>query len=177
MLFRSDIESVRNAFPLGFLRVILAVLYFGAVSIILAILDLPLALIILLSVPILLYLADQVAKRLRPMWDSAQQETGELSTVMQESLSGRRVVLSFVRELFEINKFEAKNKELRDLKIDTQRLAAWNQPLMVLALNLVTVLVLWVGGIAVINHSLSLPTLVAVIQYAQIGRASCRERV
>jgi len=161
-----DIESVRNAFPLGYLRAILAVLYFGAVAIILAVLDLPLALIILLSVPVLLVLGFQVAKRLRPMWDSAQQETGALSTVMQESLSGRRVVLSFVREAFEINKFEKKNKELRDLKINAQRLAAWNQPLMVLALNLVTVLVLWVGGIAVINHSLSLPTLVAVIQYA-----------
>ncbi len=161
-----DIESVRNAFPLGYLRAILAVLYFGAVATILAILDLPLALVILLAVPILIVLAIQVAKRLRPMWDSAQQETGALSTVMQESLSGRRVVLSFVREAFEITKFETKNQELRNLKINAQRLAAWNQPLMVLALNLVTVLVLWVGGIAVINHTLSLPTLVAVIQYA-----------
>ncbi len=161
-----DIESVRNAFPLGFLRAILAVLYFGAVSIILAVLDLPLALIILLSVPILIALAIQVARRLRPMWDSAQQETGALSTVMQESLSGRRVVLSFVREAYEIQKFEEKNRELRNLKIGAQRLSAWNQPLMVLSLNLVTVLVLCVGGIATINHAVSLPTLVAVIQYA-----------
>ena len=161
-----DIEAVRNAFPLGFLRAIIAILTFGAVSVILAILDLNLALITLLSVPILIILAVQVARRLRPMWDDAQQETGALSTIMQESLSGRRVVLSFVREAFEINKFEAKNLELRNLKIYAQRLSAWNQPLMVLALNLVTVLVLWVGGIAVIDHQLSLPTLVAVIQYA-----------
>ncbi len=161
-----DIEAVRNAFPLGFLRAIIAILTFGAVSVILAVLDLPLALITLLSIPILILLAVQVARRLRPTWDGAQQETGELSTIMQESLSGRRVVLSFVREGFEINKFEAKNLELRNLKIYAQRLSAWNQPLMVLALNLVTVLVLWVGGIAVINHQLSLPTLVAVIQYA-----------
>ncbi len=161
-----DIESVRNVFPLGLLRAVVAVLYFGSVAIILAVLDLPLALIILLSVPVLIALTIQVGRRLRPMWDSAQQETGELSTVMQESLSGRRVVLSFVREAYEISKFEGKNKELRDLKIGTQRLSAWNQPLMVLALNLVTILVLWVGGIAVINQSLSLPTLVAIIQYA-----------
>ncbi len=85
---------------------------------------------------------------------------------MQESLSGRRVVLSFVREAYEITKFEEKNRDLRDLKINTQRLSAWNQPLMILSLNLVTILVLWVGGIAVIAQHLSLPTLVAVIQYA-----------
>jgi ABC-type multidrug transport system fused ATPase/permease subunit len=161
-----DIEAVRNAFPFGFLRVIIAVLTFGSIAVILALLDLPLALIILLSVPVLMLLAVQVIRRLRPLWDSAQQETGSLSTIVQESLSGRRVVLSFVREAFEIQKFEAKNSEVRDLKIATQRLAAWNQPLMVLALNLVTVLVLWVGGTAVIDHQLSLPTLVAVIQYA-----------
>ncbi|HEY7349079.1 MAG TPA: ABC transporter ATP-binding protein [Ktedonobacterales bacterium] len=161
-----DIEAVRNAFPLGFLRALIAILYFAAVAIILAILDLPLALVILLAVPILIALAIQVARRLRPMWDNAQQETGALSTIMQESLSGRRVVLSFVREAFEITKFEAKNQELRNLKISAQRLSAWNQPLMVLSLNLVTVLVLWVGGTAVISQRVSLPTLVAVIQYA-----------
>lgn len=161
-----DIEAVRNVFPLGFLRAIVAAFYFGSVAIILAVLDWPLALIISLSVPVLIVLTIQVGRRLRPMWDNAQQETGELSTVMQESLSGRRVVLSFVREAYEINKFEEKNRDLRDLKINTQRLSAWNQPLMVLSLNLVTVLVLWVGGIAVISQRLSLPTLVAVVQYA-----------
>ena len=160
-----DIESVRNAFPLGFLRILVAVLTFGAISIILAVLDLPLALITLLSVPVLLVLSVQVVRRLRPLWDTAQQETGSLSTIMQESLSGRRVVLSFVREAYEIEKFNIKNQEVRDLKIATQRLAAWNQPLMILALNLVTILVIWVGGIAVVGQHLSLPTLVAVVQY------------
>lgn len=161
-----DIEAVRNAFPYGFLRVIIAVLTFGSIAVILAVLDLPLALIILLSVPVLMLLSVQVVRRLRPLWDSAQQETGSLSTILQESLSGRRVVLSFVREAYEIQKFQSKNAEVRNLKIATQRLAAWNQPLMVLALNLVTVLVLWVGGTAVVDHQLSLPTLVAVVQYA-----------
>jgi ABC-type multidrug transport system fused ATPase/permease subunit len=161
-----DIEAVRNSFPLGFLRVLIAVLTFGAVSVILAVLDLGLAIITLLSVPILIALSIQVVRRLRPVWDHAQQETGELSTVMQESLSGHRVVLSFVREEYEMSKFEAKNLELRNLEIEAQRLSAWNQPLMVLALNLVTVLVIWVGGIAVIGRHLSLPTLVAVVQYA-----------
>lgn len=161
-----DIEAVRNAFPLGFLRLVIAILTFGAISVILAVLDLGLALVTLLSVPMLVALSVHVVRRLRPLWDSAQQETGSLGTIMQESLAGRRVVLSFVREAYESSKFEAKNRELRDLKISAQRLSAWNQPLMVLALNLVTVLVLWIGGVAVIGHRLSLPTLVAVIQYA-----------
>lgn len=161
-----DIEAVRNAFPLGFMRALIAVLTFGSVTIVLARLDMGLALVTLVSVPILILLTVQVSSRLRPMWDRAQQETGALSTVMQESLSGHRVVLSFVREAYEIEKFETKNREVRDITMGAQRLSAWNQPLMVLALNLVTVLVLWVGGIAVIGHRLTTGTLVAVVQYA-----------
>ena len=162
----ADIEGVRNSLPLGYLRAIVALVTFGAVSIILAVLDWQLALVTMLSVPILMVLGWQVARRLRPLWMATQSETGQLGTVMQESLSGRRVVMSFVREEFEIGKYETKNREVRDLTLAALRLSAWNQPLMVLALNVVTVLVLWVGGAAVIHRHLSLGILVAVITYA-----------
>jgi ABC-type multidrug transport system fused ATPase/permease subunit len=58
-----------------------------------------------------------------------------------------------------------KNRELRQLNLGAMRLSAWNQPLMVLVLNVVTVVIVWVGGIAVIGHQLSLGVLVAVTQY------------
>jgi len=164
----ADIEGVRNSLPLGFLRVIVAVLTFGAIAVILASLDWELALVTLISVPILVVLAAQVGTRLRPLWASTQAETGDLGTVMQESLSGRRVVMSFVREPYEIEKYEVKNKGVRDLTLAGMRLSAWNQPLMILALNIVTVLTLWVGGAAVIGHRISLAELVAVTLYVQL---------
>ena len=169
-----DIEAIRNSIPFGYLRVLLAVLTFGGIAAILATLDIPLALITLLSVPILGILSFQVARRLRPLWDKAQSMSGDLSTIMQESLSGRRVVLSFVREAHEIEKFDNKNRNLRDVTLGTLRLSAWNQPLMVMALNVITVIVLWIGGLAVINHHLSLGTLVAVVQYALLLGAPVR---
>src|SRR5437763_16073419 len=84
---------------------------------------------------------------------------------MQESLSGMRVVKAFAREDFEIAKYEAKNREVRELNMSAMRLSAWNQPLMVFVLNIVTVVIVWVGGVAVIGHQLSLGVLVAVTQY------------
>ncbi len=162
----ADIEGIRNAIPLGILRIAIVILYFGSVSIILATLDIRLALVTLLCVPALAVLAYQVTRRLRPLWDSVQSGTGDLSTVMQESLSGRRVVMSFAREDFEITKFDEKNQELRNVMTEAARLSAWNQPLMVLVLNVITVAVLWVGGILVIGHSLTVGTLFAIVQYA-----------
>lgn len=160
-----DIEAVRNFIPMGLLRGILALVYFAAISTILFYLDWQLALITMICVPILIFLSIQVASRLRPMWQRVQNETGVLGTILQESLSGMRVVKAFAREPFEIEKFGTKNRELRELNMSAMRLSAWNQPLMVLVLNIVTVLIVWVGGVAVIDHRLSLGVLVAVTQY------------
>jgi ABC-type multidrug transport system fused ATPase/permease subunit len=163
----ADIEGIRVALTNGFLRVGIVVVTFGSVAIILGILDWQLALITLLSVPILAVMATHVAKRLGPMWAGVQNETGELSTIMQESLNGHRVVLSFAREDFENQKFDAQNRQLRNLNLAAARLSAWNQPLMLLALNVVTGITIWVGGAAVIGpQHLDLGVLVAVTQYA-----------
>ena len=160
-----DIEAVRNFIPMGLLRALLAVIYFTTITVILFTVDWQLALVTMICVPIIIFLAAQVGSRLRPLWQRVQNETGVLGTIMQESLSGVRVVKAFVREKFEIEKYETKNRELRELNMAAMRLSAWNQPLMVLALNIVTVLIVWVGGIGVIGHRINLGVLVAVTQY------------
>lgn len=160
-----DIEAVRNFIPMGLIRGLVALVTFGAITIILFTLDVYLALVTLISLPILIFLGIQIASRLRPLWMKVQNETGSLGTIMQESLSGMRVVKAFAREPFEIEKYGKKNLELRELNLAAMRLSAWNQPLMVLVVNLITVLLVWIGGIAVISHRLSLGTLVAVTTY------------
>src|SRR6266700_6624402 len=90
-----DIEAVRNFIPMGLLRGLLALLTFGAVTLILFRLDWHLALVTMICVPILILLSIQVGRRLRPIWQDVQNETGALGTVMQESLSGMRVVKAF----------------------------------------------------------------------------------
>lgn len=170
----ADIEAVRNFFPMGLMRALVALVTFASVTVLLLRLDVYLALITLISVPVMLLLAAQVTKRLRPLWQQVQNGVGDLSTIMQESLSGVRVVKSFAREEFEIEKYGKKNLELRELNMSAMRLSAWNQPLLVLCLNVVTVFVLWVGGIAVIHHTLSLGTLVAVTNYILLLGAPVR---
>ncbi|HEY1350462.1 MAG TPA: ABC transporter ATP-binding protein [Ktedonobacteraceae bacterium] len=160
-----DIEAVRNFIPMGLLRALLAVIYFIAITVILFSIDWQLALVTMICVPILILLAYQVARRLRPLWLSVQNETGVLGTILQESLSGVRVVKAFAREAFEISKYEVKNRELRELNMSAMRMSAWNQPLMVLVLNIITVLIVWIGGIGVIGQRLNLGVLVAVTQY------------
>ncbi len=161
----ADIEAVRNFIPMGLMRALIAVVTFVPIIVILFQLDMTLALTTLISIPIMMLLSAQVMRRLRPLWNRSQNVAGELSTIMQESLSGVRIVKSFAREDFEIMKFSQKNQELRELNLSAMRLSAWNQPLLLLVVNVVTVLDLWIGGVAVIQHHISLGTLVATIQY------------
>ncbi len=161
----ADVEAVRNFFPFGLFRAITVVVTFGAVIVLLFQLDVYLALVTMISVPIMLVISVQVMRRLRPIWLRAQDGMGELSTIMQESLAGVRVVKSFAREEFEMAKYDKQNLALRELNMSAMRLAAWNQPLLILVLNIIAVVVLWIGGIAVINKHLTLGTLVAATQY------------
>ena len=158
-----DIEAVRNFIVLGLLRAILAVATFLPISIILLWLDPPLALVTLSCVPVLAVLASRVSSRLRRLWLAVQDQTGALGTVMQESLAGVRVVKAFAREEYETEKFDRKNQEVRGLSLDAMRLSAWNQPLMVLVLNVVTALVVWIGAATVVDGSLTPGKLVLVI--------------
>ncbi len=160
-----DIEAVRNFITLGLLRAVLAVVMFAAVLVILFTLDWQLALITLVSIPSLGVLARNVSKKLRPLWLSVQNETGALGTIMQEGLSGVRVVKAFAREDFEVRRFDTKNQEVRGLSLNAMRLSAWNQPLMVFVMNLLMVIVVWVGGAAVIGRHLTIGTLFGVTQY------------
>lgn len=169
-----DIEAVRNFIPMGLLRALVAIVTFAAVTIVLLTLDVYLGLVTLMSVPLILLLGIQVARRLRPLWLEVQNENGALGTIMQESLSGMRVVKSFAREDFEIHKFGTKNRELRELNLSAMRLSAWNQPLMVLVINVITVLLIWIGGVAVIGHHLSLGTLAAVATYVLLLNSPVR---
>jgi ATP-binding cassette subfamily B protein len=161
----ADIEAVRNFIPMGLIRGIVAIAMFVPILVLLFQLNVWLALITFISVPIMLILSANVVKRLRPLWIGVQNGVGELSTVMQESLTGVRVVKSFAREDFEIAKYGEKNMDVRELNMSAARLSAWNQPLLILALNIVMVLVLWVGGVAVIKGSMSLGTLVTATNY------------
>ena len=96
----------------------------------------------MICIPILLFFSIQVARRLRPMWLSVQNGAGAWGTVMQESLSGMCVVKAFAREEFEIAKFDGEKTANYASELGAMRLSAWNQPLMVLVLNIVVFIVL-----------------------------------
>jgi ATP-binding cassette subfamily B protein len=104
-----------------------------------------------------------------PLFRVVQQELAKLNTIVQENLAGVHVVKAFVRERFEIERFEQQNLDYREQTIKVGRLIAIAMPTLMMLTNLGTVAIIWLGGLDVIGGRLSVGELVAFNNYLMIG--------
>lgn len=124
-----------------------------------------LALLCLAALPPLIVLLAVTLRRSGPMFLKVQQKLDRVNTVVQENLSGIRVVKAFVRAAYERGRFGRANKDNRDAAIRAARAVALNGPLMTLLLNCCIVLALWLGGRLTDGGGLAVGSLAAFITY------------
>ena len=135
-------------------------------SLIMAILTSPaLSWLLFALVPVVLALLWFGISRASPMFTIVQQKLDRLNTVMQENLSGVRVVKAFVREDYENQRFKTANEDLVDRTIRIGQLLALIMPLMMFALNLGVVGVVWFGGNLVIAGGTKVGQVMAFVNY------------
>ena len=90
----------------------------------------------------------------------------KLNLILDEGLTGVRVVRAFDRQKYEERRFDEANLELTDIAIRVNRLVASLMPIMMLCLNLSSVAILWFGAIRINNGQMQLGALIAFLQYA-----------
>ncbi len=120
-----------------------------------------LTLVTLILSPCIAITVRQFDRYVRPAYSAIREAYSDLSTVVQENLTGIRTVKSFAREPHELDKFGERNEGYARTNIVAQDYQATYWPLMQLISNLGTVLLLWYGGRMVIANQLSLGDLVA----------------
>ncbi|MBX4261144.1 ABC transporter ATP-binding protein/permease [Clostridium estertheticum] len=119
-----------------------------------------LTLILLMFTPPIAYFARKLAIDVKPTFFNVRQQFSKLNSVAQENISGNRVVKAFAKEEFEIGKFGKENDEFRKRNIDSAKV--WGKYLPIIdslsiSLNIVIILI---GGIMVINQSITIGNLV-----------------
>ncbi|WNS45337.1 ABC transporter ATP-binding protein [Paenibacillus sp. MMS20-IR301] len=124
-----------------------------------------LALILLAAVPLLFILLYVLIRLSFPLFARMQEKLDSVSNVLQENLSGIRVIKAFVRTKHEQKRFNTANTEYTDTGIRAIRLMALNMPLMMLILNASIVSVLWFGGMQNWSGKLPVGELIAFINY------------
>jgi ATP-binding cassette subfamily B multidrug efflux pump len=114
---------------------------------------------------LLTVLAFVYAARLRPMFTSIQEQMGVLSTVMQESMTGIRVVQAFVRSAFERKKFAGENEEWFERRYAVVRMWAFQWPFFNLLIATSVFALLFFGGPQAISGEVSVGQIFALISY------------
>ena len=167
----SDVDMVRGFVSNGlalFLRAILMVI--GSLISLIAT-DWKLSIIMLVLLPLAALLIGGVMWLARPLFVVVQEKLSALNTSVQENLAGVQVVKAFVRESFEINRFQDHNRNFMQENIKVGRLMAVAMPVLTILTNLGIVAVVWFGGLDVTGGRLTLGELVAFNNYLMIGMA------
>ena len=164
----TDVENIRMFINMGMVRTPYFLVLFIAVAVILLRLDLMLGLMSVGFIPLVIVQSAVVRLKMRRIWLSIQEKMAELSTVLQENLTGVRVVKAFAASDHELSKFDAKSTGVADDMIRAERLRASNTAFMLFCFQLSLGVILLFGGWRVINGQMGYGELVQFILYMQI---------
>ncbi|MBE3590254.1 MAG: ABC transporter ATP-binding protein [Firmicutes bacterium] len=159
-----DVELLRRFLGFGLLMMANQLLLFAAVLVYLFSLDALLTALVLPVLPVLVLVIVQFNRRVRPKYQEIQQRQAEITAILQENVTGVRVVRAFTAEPYEVEKFGRANWRYLEQNLDAMRQRAFWFPLMSLTADLGTVLALGVGGWRVVTGVITLGTLVAFLQ-------------
>ncbi|MEO9254501.1 MAG: ABC transporter ATP-binding protein [Tepidiformaceae bacterium] len=160
-----DVENCRQFLSLGLLRAVYTAGLFLVVAGIILVLNWQLALLVFISIPLVGLVSIYMSNKTRPLWNAVQQQVGIETSVLQESITGMRVVKAFGQEDRQFAAFQAANWSVREKSLEANRIAAFNQPFLLWILNGVSLAIILYGGHLVIGGSLSIGTMVAFIEY------------
>ena len=163
-----DVEMTRMFVSMGLIRAGQIVLFTVGSATMMLLTDLRLALISLAFVPIIAARAIWASRRMRHMWLQTQIEMGKLTTVLQENLSGQRVVKAFGAEDHEMRKFGDQNREVFSRTFEVQRAQSFNTSLMQIVFWAASGVILWFGGRAVIEGRMTAGELAEFFLYISL---------
>ena len=129
-------------------------------------LDWKLTLFTILTFPVVLYFMNFFGKKIRSSGGMIQEATADITSVLQESVSSARVVKSFVREQYEIDRFERENEANLNANLKNARYMATLTPTIEFVAALGVTMILWFGGNNVIASETTAGSLVAFLAYA-----------
>jgi ATP-binding cassette, subfamily B, multidrug efflux pump len=160
-----DVEYIRFLTGRASLRIFEAVVLFVGTAGVLLWMNWRLALLAMLTLPLITLVGLRFGSRYRPLSLAIQQQLGVLTTQLEQNLRGARVVKAFAQEPAEIERFDAENEGWFGLAARQARLDSLNSPLMDFIANVGLVAVVWYGGALAIRGEVTLGELIAFTTY------------
>jgi len=119
----------------------------------------------LIPLPILSYFVYKLSKKIHKKFTLIQEKFSDITTMAQENFSGMRIIKSYVREIFEIEKFAKESSEYRKRNMDKIKIQALFAPLLFLITGTSIIILILVGGNMIIDGKLTLGVIAAFMFY------------
>ena len=129
-------------------------------------LDWRLTLFTFCTFPVVLWFMEFFGKKIRKTGGRIQECTADITSVLQESVASARVIKSFVREDYEVDRFDVENKANFRANMKNAQLMATLTPVVELVAAIGVTMIIWYGGNNVINGTITAGSLVAFLTYA-----------
>lgn len=144
-----------------------APIFFIGGTIMLLTLDLSFGVVLLCSLPIMLIMLILVLSRATPMFSQVQTKLDKVNSVVQENVSGARVVKAYVREDYENSRFDRANGDLRDTNYRVLRIFAVMSPILNIIMNVSVIAVILIAGLRgrAADATISIGSVMAAITY------------
>lgn len=124
-----------------------------------------LALVLAVVIPVLAIVIAALLKTAFPRFGVMQKKLDNLNSGIQENITNVRVIKSFVRQQFETEKFASANEDLMNSTLRAMKIVVTTMPVMTLAMNVTTLVVVWTGGNFVVGGSMGVGELTAFTTY------------
>lgn len=129
-------------------------------------LDWRLTLFTVCTFPVVLWFMEFFGKKIRKIGGRIQECTADITSVLQESVASARVIKSFVREDYEVDRFDVENRAIFRANMKNAQLMATLTPVVELVAAIGVTMIIWYGGNNVINGTITAGSLVAFLTYA-----------
>lgn len=116
--------------------------------------------------PVVLWFMEFFGKKIRKTGGRIQEYTADITSVLQESVASARVIKSFVREDYEVDRFDVENRANFRANMKNAQLMATLTPVVELVAAIGVTMIIWYGGNNVINGTITAGSLVAFLTYA-----------
>ena len=161
----NDVEAVQRCLSHGFRMFLSALLGFSLSMVAMCLYDWQLTLYALLPMPVMTAILRVVGGKVRTRYRLVQEQFAAISTCLQENLAGMRVVKAFARHRNEIDRFTRLNDEYVERNRRLIYIYSTFFPFTFLISGLSMVFILWLGGIRVVEGTLTLGAFVAFNAY------------
>ena len=138
--------------------------FIGGIAVILT-LNVNFGIVLVISLPVQLIAVAIIMKKASPLFSIVQSRLDKVNSVVQENVSGARVVKAFTREEYEINRFDNANTDLMTTNLKVQKLLATLNPILMIIMNASVIAIIMIGGFQVEAKAMQVGEVMAAVTY------------